>query len=162
MENLNTKIAQEYKGNHYVQVNILTDRMILDTMNNCGAGVESLTIAPDGKFYICPGFYADGFSYVGDVYSGLSINNQQLYKLDHAPICRICDAWHCKRCVWLNKSLTLEVNTPGREQCVMAHIERNASRKLLTKIRELGTFLPDKDIPEINYLDPFEEVIKKN
>lgn len=162
LENLNIKIAQEYKRDHSVQVNILTDRIMLDTMNNCSSGAESITLAPDGKFYICPGFYADGSSSVGDVKSGLNIRNQQLYRFDHAPICRICDAWHCKRCVWQNKHLTLEVNTPGREQCVMAHIERNASRKLLTKIRELGSFLSDKDIPEINYLDPFEEVIKKN
>lgn len=160
LENLNTKIAQEYKGNHSVQVNILTDRMMLDTMNNCGAGVESITLAPDGKFYICPGFYSDDSSSVGDVKSGLSIRNQQLYRLDHAPICRICDAWHCKRCIWQNKKLTLEVNTPSREQCVMAHIERNASRNLLNRIRNIGEFLPGKEIKVLEYLDPFEVLSK--
>lgn len=161
LDNLNEKIYQEYKNNHSVQVNISTDRMMLDTMNNCGAGVETITLAPNGKFYICPGFYLDGSSGVGDIVNGLNIKNPQLYQLDHAPICRICDAWHCKRCVWQNKNVTLEVNTPGKEQCVISHIERNASRKLLSKIREIGTFLPDKEIPEINYLDPFDEIIKK-
>jgi len=58
--------------------------------------------------------------------------------------------------VWLNRRSTLEVNTPGREQCVSAHHERNASRALLASIRTLGTFLPDREIPEISYLDPFE------
>lgn len=158
LENLNEKIYQEYKNNHGVQLNILTDRMMLDAMNNCGAGEESITLAPDGKFYICPGFYLDGSDNVGDVETGLDVKNAQLYKLDHAPICRICDAWHCKRCVWLNKKLTLEVNTPSHEQCVMAHIERDASRKLLAKIREIGQFLPEKEIPEINYLDPFNKL----
>jgi len=158
LKNLNEKIYQEYKNNHGVQLNILTDRMMLDAMNNCGAGEESITLAPDGKFYICPGFYLDGSDNVGDVETGLDVKNAQLYKLDHAPICRICDAWHCKRCVWLNKKLTLEVNTPSHEQCVMAHIERDASRKLLAKIREIGQFLPEKEIPEINYLDPFNKL----
>lgn len=156
LENLNEKIVQEYKKKHRVQINILTDRMMLDAMNNCGAGEESITLAPDGKFYICPGFYLDGCDSVGSVEAGLDIKNQQLYKRDFAPICRICDAWHCKRCVWLNRKTTLEVNTPGREQCVAAHIERNASRNLLSKIREIGTFLPDKEISEISYLDPFD------
>lgn len=54
LDNLNEKIYQEYKSNHGVQVNILTDRMMLDSMNNCNAGVESVTLAPNGKFYICP------------------------------------------------------------------------------------------------------------
>ncbi len=39
----------------------------------------------------------------------------------------------------------------------MAHLERNASRELLRRIRRQGTFMPDRpDIPEIDYLDPFE------
>lgn len=158
LEDLNEKIYQEYKNNHGIQINILTDRMMLDSMNNCGAGSEALTLAPDGKFYVCPGFYLDGSEEVGTIENGLNVKNPQLYKLDYAPICRICDAWHCKRCVWQNKNTTLEINTPGREQCVVSHIERNASLKLLSKIREIGTFLPDKEIPEIDYLDPFDKL----
>lgn len=158
LDNLDEKIYQEYKNNHGVQVNILTDRMMLDSMNNCGAGSETITLAPNGKFYICPGFYLDEASEAGNVTDGVTIKNYQLYQLDYAPICRICDAWHCKRCVWQNKKTTLEVNTPSREQCVIAHIERNASRILLSKIREIGTFLPDQEIPEVNYLDPFDKL----
>jgi CXXX repeat peptide maturase len=160
LDDLTEIVSHEYQRNHGVQVNIQTDRMMLVAMNNCGAGDETITLAPDGKFYICPGFYLDGKSNVGDVVTGLDIKNPQLYKLEYAPICRICDAYQCRRCIWLNKQTTLEVNTPSHEQCIMAHIERNASRKLLAKIREIGTFLPDKDIPEIAYLDPFDEVVK--
>lgn len=162
LDKIATSLVEEYKKGHNVQLNLLTDRILLDEMNNCNAGVESITLAPDGKFYVCPAFYLDGkegFS-VGDVEFELDIKNPQLYRLDHAPICRNCDAWQCRRCVWLNRRLTLEVNTPGREQCVMSHIERNASRKLLSEIRKIGLFIPEKDIPEIDYLDPFEIVIK--
>lgn len=151
-------VKDEYAKGHNVHFNLLTDRMFLDKMNNCNAGDESITLAPDGKFYICPAFYLDGSAAVGDLESGLAIKNQQLYRLDHAPICRKCDAWQCRRCVWLNRKTTLEVNTPSHEQCVVAHIERNASRKLLAEIRKLGEFLPDSDIPEIDYLDPFEKI----
>lgn len=161
LENLNERIVQEYQNGHIVQVNILTDRMMLDSMNNCSAGTETITLAPNGKFYICPGFYLDGLADVGDIERGLDIKNQQLYRLDHAPICRICDAWHCKRCVWQNRKSTLEVNTPSHEQCVIAHIEREASRKLLALIRESGTFMPDKEIKELDYMDPFELIVSK-
>lgn len=40
-----------------IQLNILTDRLVKDEMNNCNAGNNTITIAPDGKFYICPAFY---------------------------------------------------------------------------------------------------------
>ena len=151
-------VKEEYGKGHGVHFNLLTDIMMLDGMNNCNAGHESITLAPDGKFYICPAFYLNGSKPVGDIETGLDIKNQQLYRLDHAPICRNCDAWQCRRCVWLNRKTTLEVNTPSHEQCVVAHIERNASRRLLEEIRTLGEFLPDKEIKEIDYLDPFEKV----
>lgn len=161
LENLTEKICQEYKLNHAVQVNLLTDRVLLTSMNNCNAGDESIALAPNGKFYICPGFYVDNMKEVGDIEHGLDIKNQQLFKLGHAPICRVCDAWQCKRCIWLNKKMTLEVNTPSREQCVMAHLEREASRKLLSHIREIGEFMPDVEIPKLDYLDPFDKVAPK-
>lgn len=158
---LSDKIADEYKSGHSIQVNLLTDRMLLDGMNNCNAGDESITLCPDGNFYVCPAFYADGDSrfVVGNVNSGLDIKNPQLYKLDHAPICKICDAYQCRRCVWLNKTTTLEVNTPSREQCIVAHLERNASRQLLAKIRQIGQFLPDRNIEELDYLDPIDKLL---
>lgn len=161
-----------YVENLYVdggspQFNLLTDRMLLDKMNNCGAGETSITLAPDGCFYVCPAFYLVGdyedfglgkakYS-IGNLHDGLSIKNPQLYRLDHSPLCCQCDAFQCRRCIWLNRKTTYEVNVPGHEQCVVAHIERNASKKLLEAIRKHGEFLPGHEIKSIDYLDPFEE-----
>lgn len=159
LASLAKKVKDLYVEGKTPQLNILTDRMMLNTMNNCNAGWESITLAPDGRFYVCPAFYleADGYC-VGDLESGLEVKNPQLYKLDHAPICRNCDAFQCRRCAWLNRKTTLEVNTPSHEQCVVAHLERNASRNLLESIRAIGEFLPEMEIPEINYLDPFDNI----
>lgn len=140
------------------QTNLLTDRLILNKMNNCGAGENTITLAPNGKLYICPGFYNDNEpESAGDIFSGYDIKNKQLYKLEYSPICRHCDAFQCKRCIWLNKKTTLEVNIPSHEQCVTAHLERNASRELLNGIRSDHTFLPEQEIEQIDYLDPFEK-----
>jgi CXXX repeat peptide maturase len=160
LRRISAKIEQMYVAGKLSQLNLLTDRMMLNNMNNCGAGDTSITLAPNGKFYICPAFYyEDEFDSIGDLEQGLDIKNKQLYKLDYAPICRHCDAYQCKRCVWLNRKTTLEVNTPSHEQCVLAHLERNASRELLLNIRKYGTFLPDhEDIKEIDYLDPFDKI----
>lgn len=152
-------IEQMYADGKSPQLNLLTDRIMLSQMNNCGAGFSNITLAPNGKFYVCPAFYyEDENDSVGDLERGLDIKNQQLYKLEYAPICRHCDAYQCKRCIWLNRKTTLEVNTPSHEQCVVAHIERNASRDLLHNIRKHGTFLPvQEEIKEIDYLDPFDK-----
>lgn len=155
---LSDSLEQLYVDGKTPQLNLLTDRMMLKEMNNCGAGDTNITLAPNGKFYVCPAFYyEDEADSIGDLEHGLDIKNKQLYRLDHAPICRHCDAWQCKRCVWLNRKTTLEVNTPSHEQCVLAHLERNASRDLLNNIRKHGTFLPEQEeIKEIDYLDPFD------
>lgn len=162
LNRLSKKIEGLYVSGKSPQFNLLTDRMMLDKMHNCGAGETTITLAPNGNFYVCPAFYlsSEGND-VGNLEHGIDIKNPQLYRLDHAPICRKCDAWQCKRCIWLNRQTTLEVNTPSHEQCVVAHLERNASRTLLTAIRKHGTFLPNKkDIKKIDYLDPFD-IIRK-
>ncbi len=165
LSELSAAVELLYADGKSPQLNLLTDRMMLREMNNCGAGDTTLTLAPNGKFYVCPAFYYDDEAdSVGDINApdfrsaeDLDIRNRQLYKLDHAPICRHCDAWQCKRCVWLNRKTTLEVNTPSHEQCVVAHLERNASRELLQGIRKHGTFLPEQEeIKELDYLDPFD------
>ena len=164
-------LLELYKQGQSPQFNLLTDRMMLEKMHNCEAGISNITLAPNGKFYLCPAFYYDermqvfnqmnhhqpsSDTSVGDLEKGLEIHNPQLLQLDHAPLCRNCDAYQCRRCVWLNRKLTWDLNTPSRQQCIMAHLERNASRNLLNEIRNFGEFMPQIDIKEISYLDPFE------
>jgi len=159
LEELSKHLETLYVDGKTPQLNLLTDRMMLSTMNNCGAGETNITLAPNGRFYICPAFYyEDEKDFIGDLEHGVNIKNKQLYKLEYAPICRHCDAYQCKSCVWLNRKTTLEVNTPSHEQCVVAHLERNASKVLFDGIRKHGMFLQDYDIKEIDYLDPFEKI----
>jgi CXXX repeat peptide maturase len=170
LEMLNSVLLNIYKDGNQPEINILTDRLRLNEMHNCEAGVENITLAPNGKFYLCPAFYYDeqmGVSTrmnhktkdasrsVGDLEVGINIPNKQLLELERAPLCRICDAYHCNRCIWLNQKLTWDNNTPSRQQCVMAHIERNASRDLSKKLKDAG-FVIENEIKEINYLDPFD------
>lgn len=173
LTSLSSIVEQMFVDGKSPQLNLLTDRMVLAEMNNCNAGENNITLAPDGKFYVCPAFYnlptIDGYERtmgdicnkgynIGNIYDGLDIKNPQLYKLAYAPICRNCDAYQCKRCIWLNRKTTCEVNTPSHEQCVVAHLERNASRMLLNNIRKHGSFLPEREeIKVIDYLDPFDK-----
>ena len=123
------------------QINLITDRAMLSKPSHCEAGVKHLTVAPDGRFYICPGFFHENpEDSCGSLDEGVSVPLEELYRLEYAPICRECDAWQCKRCVWMNRKRTLEVNTPSRGQCITSHVVRNYALK-------------DSPTP---YLDPFE------
>lgn len=145
-----------FKGMN-INTNLITDRIALDNMNNCGAGDTSITLAPNGKFYPCPAFYYDDNQHyiIGDIENGLDIKNKTLYKLEYAPLCKRCDAYQCKRCVWLNKKLTYEINTPSRQQCVMSHLEREAGATLLDRFHKHNILL-NKTIEKIDYIDPFD------
>lgn len=162
LETISKAIVKEFLKGRTVQVNCLTDRIMLEKMNNCDAGISSITLAPNGKFYLCPAFYYDNpEDSIGDCTNGISIKNQHLLKLDYAPLCRLCDAYQCKRCVWMNRRSTLDINTPSHQQCVISHIERNASVYLLKLFKKNGIYLHDaKHIKEIDYLDPFNEFCK--
>ncbi len=153
---LSEYLCERYDENRSVQLNVITDRMMLTSMNNCNAGWEHVTLAPDGRFFVCPAFYHDGLYSIGSLEEGLNIKNPQLYRLDYAPLCRNCDAYQCKRCIWLNLKKTLEVNTPSHEQCVSAHHERNASRYYMNLLQQGGFTLQCRDMKEIDYLDPFD------
>lgn len=162
-------LAKAYKEGKIPQFNLVTDRLTLTEMHNCGAGVSNITVAPNGKFYLCQAFYyaeklgvddrmnhahpTSNYS-VGDIETGLNIPNQQLLRLEHAPLCRNCDAYHCNRCIYLNQKLTWDNNTPSHQQCIMAHLERNAARELQQLLKVYGFNF--QDIKEINYLDPFD------
>lgn len=166
-----TIIDELTKGRKH-ELNLITDRLNLSKMSNCNAGVHNITIAPNGKFYICPVFYYDEMSEidtgmnhrlpiydrsVGDLDTGIDLKNKQHLDLDHAPLCKKCDAFHCDRCVWLNQKLTNEINTPGREQCIMSHVERNVTKTLSDQLRDMG--VESQIIQSIDYLDPFDKVL---
>ena len=153
-----SKIPRIFQTFGEKEISCLTDRIVLKEMNNCDAGVRHLTLAPNGRLYICPGFY---YAYPDEELGTLDsfeVPNEQLYRLDHAPICLECDAFHCKRCVFLNRKITGEVNTPGREECVASHVERKGSEMLASKLNPQAEANP---IPPIDYLDPFEKYAKK-
>ena len=63
--------------------------------------------------------------------------------------------------MWYNKLLCHEVNTPSHQQCIMAHIERKASQKLLAELRQIDpTFQSEVNIPDLEYIDPFDKITK--
>ncbi|MCR5818777.1 MAG: CXXX repeat peptide maturase, partial [Prevotella sp.] len=126
-------VLKHWKQSNRVGVNILTDRLFLTQMSNCDAGCRTVTLAPNGRFYICSSFYyTDEEDSCGSLEKGIDIKNPLLYRLNHAPLCSSCTAYHCQRCVYMNKKKTLEVNVPSFEQCRKAELELQATKAFYT------------------------------
>ena len=142
-------------------VDILTDRIDLFEMRNCDMGEASIALAPNGKFYICPAFYFNNSEdNVGDLVSGINIPNDYLMRLENAPICNVCDAYHCTRCKWLNKLRTGEYNIPSKNQCLISHVEREVIREFTDLLIEKGVIPADYKLLPINYSDPLEKFLE--
>lgn len=155
-------LGGRFARNEAVELGFLTDRLMLTSMNNCDPGTKHVTMAADGRLYLCPGFYLDDpDESIGTIDGEIAIPGERLLRLENAPICRICDAWHCRRCLWLNRTTTLEINTPSAEQCTVSHLERAQSRALLESLRERVEFRSLPEIPELDYLDPLGELQRR-
>jgi len=160
LEKLIELLLNDIKEKNYYDINVLTDRIKLNEMNNCDAGEESISLAPDGKLYLCPAFYFDNPSYaVGSLENGFEIKNRQLLSLEYAPVCSICDAYQCNRCKYLNLKATGEINIPSKIQCVISHIERDATRKLQLRLQEENMAAFMEILPDVDYLDPIDKIL---
>ena len=156
LDKISENILKLKPGKHLPELNFLTDRITLEKMNNCDAGLSHLTLAPNGMLYLCPAFYYDNEkNNLGKIRNEIDIKNKQILELKYSPICIICDAYQCKRCIYLNKKLTLELNTPSSQQCKLSHAEREVSRLLLNKLKDKKQYFNYNEIPVIDYSDPF-------
>ncbi len=162
LERLSNLVVEQQQKRDRVEINVLTDRLSLKSFMDCDAGSNIITLAPNGKLYLCPAFYFENpEDSVGDLEIGVNIKNKHLLDLENAPICMECDSYHCMRCKFMNKSLTGEINTPSKIQCIVSHIERNATRELQKKLIKLELLPAEELVNEIDYLDPLEKLIRK-
>jgi CXXX repeat peptide maturase len=146
-----------FTENRLFEFNMVTDRWMLKEVKSCDAGIRHVTIAPDGRYYICPAFYYDGEKQAaGSPDEGLKIPNSHLLRMEYATLCRLCDCYQCRRCIYLNRKLTREWNTPSHQQCVLSHHERNLSGMLLQKLQNRGMLSGTDRIPPLYCLDPLD------
>lgn len=150
------RLAAKYLRGCAEELNVLSDRFGLDAPSDCAAGIDHLTVTPSGELHICPGFALDGEPPVGSLSEGWRIPNQQLLERSRAPICVSCDAFHCRRCVYMNRRTTLELNTPPWQVCRVAHTEREASRVMLSSLHQRRCMEQIRPIAPLDYVDPLD------
>lgn len=162
---VNQIIIDNYKNKRKIQLNVLTDRLNLIRPRDCGAGVSTVALAPNGKFYICPGFYfTDEKNFIGDIVNGIDEKKLRLCQREYSSVCRNCSITSCTRCLLLNKQSTREINTPGENQCKIQIANTEVSLMLRNKLLEKDLVM-NKDmlyftVPDYN--DPLKwESVRK-
>lgn len=91
----------------------------------CLAGINDFTIAPNGKFYLCPGYYFESEEdSIGDLESGLKNRYEKLLGDQKNEKCASCSNTTCKRCSLINKRITTAVNVPAEIQCIAEDVFR--------------------------------------
>lgn len=138
----------------FKEINVITDRLYLTRMDNCDFGNYNFALGPNGKIYICPAFYFnDPDSFIGSLEEGISVDRQQ-FQLHQSAFCSRCDAYHCNRCLFLNKQFTHEYNTPSSIQCKISFLERQMSVLLQDKLAQEGLSIPQsKTVQSVAYDD---------
>lgn len=148
------------------EINLLTDILFINSHDNCKAGHKTFVLAPNEKLYTCCAVYSnEADSNIGNLDEGIIVDyDARLYEIKNSSICRLCDAYQCKNCVYTNRLYTKEVNVSPSFQCRKSHIERLVSSALLEQINHSTKFRwnIDKQINDLGYLDPATAFFKLN
>lgn len=138
-------------------INCLTDSFLIDTSDECGAGIKSIAIGPNGELYLCPAAMYEGATAYGHILSGVDIPNRHLLNREYSAPCGKCDAMHCSRCIYLSKKSTFEYCVPSKNICKLAHFELEAQAWFANKAIEGGIWDQKFKYPKLpNICDPYE------
>ena len=155
-------LCSYYKQDTVKEVNVLTDLAYSSKMDNCTSGENAITLAPNGKFYICPAFYFDDTeNFIGDLETDIDWNKINQCKLDKAPMCVDCKAYHCNRCVYINQKYTDELSVSPGFQCRKTYIEMKLTKIFVDRCKEFNLSVDFTQIEEDEVSDPIEKVIRR-
>jgi CXXX repeat peptide maturase len=154
LNNLSDYIYKNWLIGNYIQIDIITNNLLLDEKAYCMAGVTNFTVSPTGEIYPCSAYYYNKQRLLG------SVENQQLNVSETMPqliMCNHCSSEFCNKCSYLNEQSTLERLVPFESHCVKANLEARVSYRLKSKIIENDMHLPfdiNTRLLDVEHLDP--------
>ena len=141
-----------FKSDRHLIVNLLNGfRKFESKPLGCECGINTFSVAPNGKLYTCPAFYfEDENRYcIGDVINGFStFDKNKEIQIDNFIECNQCKNLGCNRCIYINKKMTNEYKISPDIQCRLSTINHQLGEELIKKLNE-KTQLLEKEINEI-------------
>lgn len=120
------KIHSNQKLKH-TSINLFDDKALA---NDCCSGISDFALAPNGKLYICPGYYFNGYQPIGSLDSDMNIKELGVLKREKSPQCKTCLNTSCMRCSLDGMKKTKMMNLPSTVFCEIANIENTFRRNL--------------------------------
>lgn len=122
-------IAKQVKPDRNIQINVLT-AYEAGISQECKCGVDNITIAPNGKIYLCPGFFEkDESLFIGDLTSSLDDILSVYLNADNSVTCKNCNKFSCNKCILTNKFCTNEYLVAADVNCKKSKIEYAVAHK---------------------------------
>ena len=113
----------------------MTEEIQTDILG-CEAGINNFAVMPNGKIYICPGFYfLDENINIGDLEQGINFDYANELMSYSSAECGHCKNYNCRRCVYLNKISTNEYTIPPDIQCKISRIENDLFLDFVEKLK---------------------------
>jgi len=165
LEKISNYIESIYKEDKTVkELSLLTDLLFIEKHDNCMAGEKTFIISPEEKIYSCCAVYSnEKESSIGNIVNGITAKyDKRLYEIENSNLCRKCDSYQCKNCVYTNKKHTREVNVAPSFICRKSHIEKSVSKGLYNKFYQINKDILVNYIDESKGLDPIEKFISLN
>lgn len=144
------------------ELSLLTDLLFINEHDKCMAGHKTFVLAPDENIYTCCAVYSnESESNIGDLEKGIIKKyDARLYETKNSNLCRLCDAYQCKNCVYINKLYTNEVNVSPSFKCRKSHIERLISQSMMSKFELSEEKI--KSLSDLEYKDPIDKFLSIN
>lgn len=132
-------IIDGFKKNKKFNINIISDFFDKNHSKECGAGITTISLAPNGKFYLCPAFYFDDpENFIGTLDDGIVDIDKKFLSRNDSPVCAMCDSNNCTRCLFINKKMTRELHIPPINYCRVNTINRNVAKDVKEYMLDKG------------------------
>lgn len=167
MKKISNVLVKEWEDKQtFKEVNLLTDLLFLEKHDNCQAGENTFVLSPLGKIYTCCADFSNVEDhFIGDIIQGITKEyGARLYKVENSNLCRVCDAYQCKDCIYINRENTREYNVSPSFQCRKSHIEREISLDLKNRLEDCSIISSEKtsEMKASRYLDPVSMFFENN
>lgn len=144
------------------ELSLLTDLLFINEHDNCMAGHYTFVLAHNENIYTCCALYSNELeNNIGDLEKGITRKyDARLYETKNSNLCRLCDAYQCKNCIYTNKLYTNEVNVSPTFKCRKSHIERLISQSMMSKFELSEEKI--KSLSDLEYKDPIDKFLSIN
>ncbi len=137
--NIIPTVLETYYMQTPLQLNVLNDSLFDNSPVDCGAGKDTICVAPNEVIYACPAYYFNGETTgLGTLDDEYSVLLSKLPKSATPNTCDSCKADHSSRCIFLEDNYRMGTSNAPDNLCTIRQVESEAANILLESLNRRG------------------------